>query len=68
MPIKLKEMLARILFEHFLVPSISFVPSGLLAIMTAGVTTGLAIDCGHWETTVVPVRSIISYLSLFTIN
>ncbi|KAI8050611.1 actin-domain-containing protein [Syncephalis plumigaleata] len=55
MPIKIKEMLARILFEHFLVPSISFVPSGLLAIMTAGVTTGLVIDSGHWETTVVPV-------------
>ena len=58
MPVKIKEMLARILFEHFQVPSISFVPSGLLALMTAGTTTGLVLDCGNWETTSIPVSAM----------
>jgi actin-related protein 10 len=50
-----KNMIARILFKHFQVPSVSFISSPLLSLMTAGVTTGIVLDCGHWETTVVPV-------------
>ncbi|KAI9596989.1 actin-domain-containing protein [Syncephalis fuscata] len=55
MPVIVKEMLARILFDHFQVPSISFAPSGLLALMTAGTITGIVLDSGNWETTVIPV-------------
>ncbi|KAJ3109358.1 hypothetical protein HDU96_007246 [Phlyctochytrium bullatum] len=53
-PVRLKNMIVGILFELLQVPSITFIPSGLLALMTAGRMTGLVIDSGHLETTVVP--------------
>ncbi|ORY99029.1 actin-domain-containing protein [Syncephalastrum racemosum] len=54
-PLRLKEMLARILFEHLQIPALCFAPSSLLALLTTGKTTGLVIDCGHLETTVLPI-------------
>ncbi|CAG8452696.1 7408_t:CDS:2 [Diversispora eburnea] len=47
MPVRLKELIAK-------VPSISFAPSHMLALLTTGCTTGLVIDVGHLETTVLP--------------
>ncbi|RKP10767.1 actin family [Thamnocephalis sphaerospora] len=55
MPTEIKNMLARILFQSFQVPSLSFVPSPILSLMTAGVMTGLVLDSGNWETTVMPL-------------
>ncbi|KAI8853253.1 hypothetical protein BC829DRAFT_440224 [Chytridium lagenaria] len=49
-----KNMIVGILFEILQVPSITFIHSGLLALMTAGKMSGLVIDSGHLETTVVP--------------
>jgi actin-related protein 10 len=53
-------MLARILFENLLVPSVSFAPSGLLALVGVGRTTGLVVDCGYLETCVLPVSAFLS--------
>ncbi|KAF9431627.1 hypothetical protein BGZ76_011912 [Entomortierella beljakovae] len=39
------------------VPSISFTNAHLLALLTTGTSTGLVIDCGHLETSVLPIYS-----------
>ncbi|KAI8974498.1 actin family [Pilobolus umbonatus] len=65
-PIVIKQMIARLLFDYFQVPSISFVPTHLMALFTTGLTTGLIIDCGHLETSVLPIyvsRPLIPYIS-----
>ncbi|KAG0047682.1 hypothetical protein BGZ83_007307 [Gryganskiella cystojenkinii] len=54
-PIALKETIAKILFEKLQVPSVSFTPTHLLALLTTGTATGLVIDCGHLETSVLPI-------------
>lgn len=56
-PIVVKQTIARLLFDYFQVPSLSFVPIHLMALLTTGLTTGLVIDCGHLETTTLPVRT-----------
>ena len=84
LPTRIKEMLARCLFEDlqvsffasfvllssipsfprssrhlasfsFQVPSISFIPPHLLALLAIGRTTGLVVDVGYLETVVLPV-------------
>ncbi|KAG9295204.1 hypothetical protein G9A89_006185 [Geosiphon pyriformis] len=57
MPLKLKQLIAKVLFENLQVPSISFAPSHMLALLTTGCTTGLVVDCGHLETSVMPTFS-----------
>ncbi|CDO68469.1 hypothetical protein BN946_scf184754.g3 [Trametes cinnabarina] len=57
LPIHIKEIIARVLFNNLQVPSISFASSHLLALLAAGRVTGLVLDCGHLETTVLPVYS-----------
>lgn len=52
-------MIARLLFDYFQVPSISFVPIHLMALLTTGLTTGLVIDVGNLETTVLPVKFLL---------
>lgn len=54
-PVILKQMIAKLLFDYFQVPSISFVPTHLMALLTTGITTGLIIDVGNLETSVLPV-------------
>ncbi|KAF8340324.1 actin family [Cantharellus anzutake] len=50
-----KEALAQVMFENLQIPSISFAPSHVLAMMAAGRLTGLVLDCGYLESTVVPI-------------
>ncbi|KZT01408.1 actin-domain-containing protein [Laetiporus sulphureus 93-53] len=57
LPMYLKEMIARLLFENLQVPSVSFASSHLLALLAAGRLTGLVLDCGHLESTVLPIYS-----------
>ncbi|KAI0833618.1 actin-domain-containing protein [Trametes gibbosa] len=57
LPLHIKEIIARVLFNNLQVPSISFASSHLLALLAAGRITGLVLDCGHLETTVLPVFS-----------
>jgi len=54
-PMDLKTMIAAVLFEYMSVPSIIFSPSQLLALTSVGRKTGLVIDCGYLETTVLPI-------------
>ncbi|CAO0796179.1 unnamed protein product [Mucor circinelloides] len=65
-PVILKQMIAKLLFDYFQVPSISFVPTHLMALLTTGITTGLIIDVGNLETSVLPIyvsRPLIPYIS-----
>ncbi|KAH9945081.1 actin-domain-containing protein [Epithele typhae] len=57
LPLHLKEIMARILFNNLQVPSISFASSHLLALLASGRVTGLVLDCGHLESTVLPIFS-----------
>ncbi|KAF9942527.1 hypothetical protein BGZ67_001140 [Mortierella alpina] len=61
-PLALKQTIAKVLFEklqagalYLNVPSVSFTPSHLLALLTTGISTGLVIDCGHLETSALPI-------------
>ncbi len=42
-------------YEVAQVPSISFMPSHLLSLLSVGRVTGLVIDVGHTESVVMPV-------------
>ncbi|KAI0091100.1 actin-domain-containing protein [Irpex rosettiformis] len=57
LPLHIKDMFARILFNNLQVPSISFASSHLLALLAAGRVTGLVLDCGHLESTALPIYS-----------
>ncbi|GAA5913253.1 uncharacterized protein JCM6883_005297 [Sporobolomyces salmoneus] len=52
---QVKDMIARVLFDNLQVPSINFASAPLLSLMTAGSVTGLVVDVGHLETTVLPI-------------
>lgn len=55
LPLYVKEIIARILFNNLQVPSVSFLPSSLLALLAVGRVTGLVVDCGHLESTTLPI-------------
>ncbi|KAK7033266.1 actin-related protein 10 [Favolaschia claudopus] len=55
LPLYIKDMIARILFENLQVPSVSFASSHLLSLLAVGRITGLAIDCGHSESVALPI-------------
>ncbi|SDA02253.1 BZ3500_MvSof-1268-A1-R1_Chr7-3g09591 [Microbotryum saponariae] len=61
---QVKHMIAKVLFENLQVsgldlfskvPSITFGSAPVLALLATGNVTGLVVDCGHLETTVLPV-------------
>ncbi|KAF9524875.1 actin-like ATPase domain-containing protein [Crepidotus variabilis] len=54
LPLYVKEMIARILFENQ-VPSISFASSHLLSLLAVGRITGLVVDSGHLESVALPI-------------
>jgi len=54
-PTEFREILAKVLFIHFEVPSILFVPSHLVTLYTLGLNTALVIDMGYEETTLIPI-------------
>lgn len=62
-PIHIRNTIARVLFRHFEVVSIVFIPNHLLALFAVGIQTGLVIDCGYAETTVVPIYEQIPILT-----
>ncbi|XP_030569575.1 actin-related protein 10 [Drosophila novamexicana] len=61
----IRETLARALFIHFDVSSVLFVPAHLIALSTLAVPTGLVVDIGYSETTIMPVFSGVQILSAF---
>ncbi|KAL0954360.1 hypothetical protein HGRIS_003353 [Hohenbuehelia grisea] len=65
LPLHIKDAIARILFENLQAPSISFASSHLLSLFTTGRITGLVLDCGHHESTALPIfasRPLFSHL------
>lgn len=62
-PRQIKSILANILFNNLQVPSLSTVPSHLSALLASGVTTGLVIDVGHLEATLLPVGAPLVFLN-----
>ncbi|GAB1605860.1 actin-related protein 10-like [Argonauta hians] len=54
-PTLFRETLAKVLFEYFEVPSVYFVPSHLTALYTLGVASGLVLDVGYKDASVVPI-------------
>lgn len=61
----IRETLARALFIHFDVSSVLFVPSHLISLSTLAVPTGVVVDIGYSETTVMPVFSGVQIMSAF---
>ncbi|KIJ62831.1 hypothetical protein HYDPIDRAFT_135248 [Hydnomerulius pinastri MD-312] len=55
LPLYIKDTLARVLFGNLQVPSISFASSHLLSLLSVGRITGLVVDCGHLESTALPI-------------
>lgn len=80
LPLYIKDIFANVLFGNLQVclvvsyicsllktnkvPSVSFASSHLLSLLCVGRITGLVIDCGHLESTALPVRYISLTLSL----
>ena len=62
-PTLFRETLAKVLFRHYEVSSVLFVPSHLVSLFTLGVRTGLVLDCGHRESTVIPVYEGVPILA-----
>lgn len=50
-----RETLAKVMFRHFEVGSILFLPSHLATISTLGIDTALVLDVGYQEATLIPV-------------
>jgi len=58
-----RETLAKVLFKHYEVSSVLFVPSHLVCLFSLGVSTALVLDVGHKEATVVPVYEGVPILA-----
>ncbi|XP_064620683.1 actin-related protein 10-like [Lineus longissimus] len=57
-----RDMLARVLFRHYEVPSVLFAPSHQLALLTLAANSGLVIDVGFTESLVLPIYEGIPVL------
>ncbi|GLH12764.1 Actin-2, muscle-specific [Gryllus bimaculatus] len=55
-PSVFRDTLAKVLFRHFEVSSVLFVPSHLVALCTLGVSTALVLDVGYQEAVLIPVN------------
>ncbi|KAF9238512.1 actin-domain-containing protein [Melanogaster broomeanus] len=55
LPLYIKDIFAKVLFGNLQVPSISFASSHLLSLLAVSRITGLVIDCGHLESTALPI-------------
>ena len=61
-PTTFRDTLAKVLFDHYEVPSVLFAPSHLAVLFTLGIPSGLVIDVGQKETQVLPVSFQSYYL------
>lgn len=50
-----RDTLAKVMFRHFEVSSILFLPSHLATISTLGIDTALVLDVGYREATLIPI-------------
>lgn len=61
-PTRVRETLANVLFRHFEVSSIYFVPTHLVVLSTLAIDTALVVDLGFKEAIVLPVYSGVQVL------
>lgn len=54
-PVKHKETIASIMFEHFNVPSLYVAYQPILALYASARTSGIVVDCGEGSTCITPV-------------
>lgn len=54
-PTKVREVFAKVLFRHFEVSSVLFVPTHLVILSTLAVDTAIVVDMGYNESIVLPV-------------
>lgn len=50
-----RDTIAKVMFKHFEVGSILFLPSHLATISTLGIDTALVLDVGYREATLIPI-------------
>lgn len=62
-PSNTRNILAKVLFRHYEVLSVVFAPSHLVALMTLGINTGMVMDIGYQEVTLIPVFEGVPILS-----
>ncbi|KAK7002514.1 Actin-related protein 10, partial [Halocaridina rubra] len=62
-PIKIRTALAKVLFRHYEVLSLLFVPTQVASLMTLGISTGLVLDMGYQEASLIPVYENVSLLN-----
>ncbi|XP_046664022.1 actin-related protein 10 isoform X2 [Homalodisca vitripennis] len=64
-PTIVRDTLAKVLFQHFEVCSLLYVPSHLVCLATLAVDTGLVLDVGHQEALLVPVYEGVPVLRIW---
>lgn len=62
-PTAVRESIAKVLFYHFEVSSVLFLPAHLVAISTLAVDTAVVVDLGFKEASVIPVYSGVQVLN-----
>lgn len=62
-PTLFRNTVAQVLFEHFEVPAVVFVPSHLMAMYTLGINSALVLDCGYYESISLPIYEGVCILS-----
>lgn len=62
-PTTVREGIAKVLFYHFEVSSVIFLPTHLVALSTLAVETAVVVDVGYKEATVIPVYSGVQVLN-----
>lgn len=62
-PSKIRNLLAKVLFRHYEVLSLLFVPLQIASLMTLGISTGLVLDLGYQEACLIPVFENVSILN-----
>ncbi|XP_054716321.1 actin-related protein 10-like [Uloborus diversus] len=62
-PTLFRNTLAEVLFNHFEIPSLVYVPSHLMALFTLGISSALVMDAGYAETTTLPIYAGVPILS-----
>lgn len=62
-PTEIRDTLAKVLFKHFEVLSVLFVPTHLVILATLAIDSALVVDIGYKEATVLPVCSGVQVLN-----
>lgn len=62
-PTEIREVYAKVLFRHFDVSAILYVPTHLVILATLAIDTAVVVDIGHKEAIVIPVYSGVQVLN-----